>query len=343
VHSLQRRSGADRESVRLSDRRSRAVLVAPAVSVFVSVSVLRSQLLPRLSLILGVALGVSGCGWVFAEDGTSASLGTHADGALRAPVMLPMGGDGYTVPSHWRPRNSNFGTEELVGLLVRSARAVDEQLPGGVVAIGDLSRRGGGASIEHKSHRSGRDADIFYYALDEAGRPAAPGEAMLRFNAEGRAIRWSPARGEKPPNRSVPRYHFDTKRNWALVRALIVDPGTEVQWIFIQHNLAALLFREAVASGDDPAVLARAAYVLREPSDAEPHDDHMHIRVYCDARDRVYGCVDKGPVRWLKKGWKYMAPPLGRAPLRPDDTAWSLLRAMTGELPALFFGAPLTT
>ena len=247
-------------------------------------------------LVLGLALGSSGCGWVFAEDGTSASLGTHADGALRVPVMLPMGGDGYTVPSHWRPRNSNFGTEELVGLLVRSARAVDEQLPGGVVASGDLSRRGGGASIEHKSHRSGRDADIFYYAVDEGGRPVAPGDAMLRFNADGRAVRWSPARGEKPPNRSVPHYHFDTKRNWALVRALIVDPGTEVQWIFIQHNLAALLFREAVASGDDPSVLARAAYVLREPSDAEPHDDHMHVRVYCDTRDRAYGCVDKGLV-----------------------------------------------
>ena len=320
--------------VRLRARRSRAILIAAPARAAVPVVAV---------LALGLALGASGCGWVFAEDGTSASLGTHADGALRAPVMLPMGGDGYTVPSHWRPRNSNFGTEELVGLLVRSARAVDEQLPGGVVAIGDLSRRGGGASIEHKSHRSGRDADVFYYAVDEAGRPAPPGDAMLRFNAEGRAVRWSPARGEKPPSRSVPHYRFDTKRNWALVRALIVDPGTEVQWIFIQHNLAALLFREAVASGDDPAVLARAAYVLREPSDAEPHDDHMHVRVFCDARDRTFGCVDKGPVRWLKKGWKYLSPPFGRAPLRPDDTAWSLLRAITGELPALFFGAPLTT
>ena len=33
---------------------------------------------------------VGGCASVFAEDGTSASLGTTADGALRAPVMLPI-------------------------------------------------------------------------------------------------------------------------------------------------------------------------------------------------------------------------------------------------------------
>ena len=99
----------------------------------------------------------------------------------------------------------------MVGLLVRSTRAVDDELPGGVVHRRPVAA-GGGASIEHKSHRSGRDADVFYYAVDEAGRPAPPGDAMLRFNAEGRAVRWSPARGEKPPNRSVPHYRFDTKR-----------------------------------------------------------------------------------------------------------------------------------
>lgn len=325
MHSLQRGSGEDREGVRLIAgkwRRSPAILIAASVV---------------------ATVGGGGCASVFAEDGTSASLGTTSEGALRDPVMLPISGDGYVVPAHWLPRNSNYGTEELVGLVARSTRLVDDQVPGGIAAIGDLSRRGGGASIEHKSHRSGRDADIFYYAVDEGGRPVVPGEAMLRFNAEGRAVHWSPARGEKAPNRPVPRHRFDTKRNWALVRALIEDPGAEVQWIFIQHNLAALLFREAVASGEDPAVLARAAYVLREPSDAEPHDDHMHVRIYCDARDRTFGCVDKGPVRWLKKAWKYMAPPFGRAPSRPEDAAWTLLKTMTGELPPLFFRAPLTS
>ena len=289
------------------------------------------------------ACGAGGCAWLFAEDGAGTSLGTHADGALHSPVSLPVNGDGYSIPARWRTRNANFGTEELVGLLVRSTREVESLLPGGVASIGDLSRRGGGASVEHKSHQSGRDADIFYYAIDDKGAPVLPGEAMLRFNAEGKAARWSPARGQKAPARAVPPYRFDARRNWALVRALMVDPGAEVQWIFVQHNLVALLLREAAAEGDDPTVIARAAFVLREPTDAEPHDDHMHVRVYCDPRDRALGCVDKGPLRWWKKLWKYMAPPFGRAPFRSEDTVGTLLRMMAGELPAIFFRAPLTS
>ena len=286
---------------------------------------------------------VAGCAAAFGQDGTSVSLGTHADGALRSPVQLPPDGDGYTVPARWRSRNSNYGTEELVGALVRAARTVDRQAPGGVAAIGDLSRRSGGASVEHKSHQSGRDVDVFYYAVDEKGRPVVPGEAMFRFNAEGRAVRWSPPRGFQAPNRSVPAYRFDERRNWALVRALITDPGAEVQWIFVQHQLAALLLHEAAATGEDPSVLARAAFILREPSDSEPHDDHMHVRLYCAAQDRAFGCVDKGPTRWWKKLWKYMAPPFGRAPHRPDDLADMLLRLVDGELPARFFRGSLSS
>jgi penicillin-insensitive murein endopeptidase len=247
------------------------------------------------------------------------------------------------VPAPWRPRNSNFGTDELVGLVVRSTRAVERSLPGGVAAVGDLSRRGGGASVEHRSHQSGRDVDVFYYATDQAGHAMRPGEAMLRFNAEGRAVRWSPPRGQKPPARSVPPWRFDVARNWALIRALITDPGAEVQWIFIQRGLAARVMGEAARLGEDPALLARAAFILREPSDSEPHDDHMHVRIYCDASDRARGCVDRGPVRWWKKLWKYMKPPFDRLPDRPEDVGAAVARALHDELPALLFRGTLSS
>ena len=39
-----------------------------------------------------------------------------------------------------------------------------------------------------------------------------------------------------------------------------------------------------------------------------PHDDHLHLRIYCAADDRAYGCVDRGPTRWWKKRWKYLPP-----------------------------------
>src|SRR5262249_23811342 len=142
------------------------------------------------------------------------------------------------------------------------ARSVDRAFPGGVAAVGDLSRRNGGGSSEHKSHQNGRDVDGFYYATDARGEPAAPGQALFRFNGDGRAVRWSPARGLAAPARPVPAYRFDSKRNWAFVRALLSDPETEVEWIFVQRDLATLLMREAAEAGEDPALLARAAFIL---------------------------------------------------------------------------------
>ena len=69
-----------------------------------------------------------------------------------------------------------------------------------------------------------------------------------------------------------------------------------MQWIFIHRGLAAALLHEATRAGDDPALVARASFIMKQPSDAEVHDDHMHIRFYCAPADRSLGCVDKGPV-----------------------------------------------
>jgi len=327
VHSVQGRPGTDREGVRLRP--------APA----------RLTVFPLLVLALALASPAAvGCAGPLAQDWSSASLGTHADGALRRPALLPFDGDGYTVPGPWRERHSNYGTEELVNVVVRAARSVERAYPGSLASVGDLSRRAGGNSVEHKSHQSGRDVDVFFYATDREGRPTRPGEAMLRFNAEGRAVRWSPPHGMRPPARPVPASHFDARRNWAFIRALLTDPDAEVQWIFVQRDLGAMLIRDAALAGEDPALLARAAFVLHQPSDADPHDDLMHIRLYCDPSDRGFGCVDRGPVRWWKKMWKYMGPPFGRGPEAATREAVEALgAAIQGELPALLVGGALTS
>jgi penicillin-insensitive murein DD-endopeptidase len=100
---------------------------------------------------------------------------------------------------------------------------------------------------------------------------------------------------------------FDARRNWALVRALLSDPTVEVQWIFIHKALAELMLREGPESTDDPALVARAAALLHQPTDSQPHDDHMHIRVYCAAGDRMLGCLDHVPQLAQKKHGKYLA------------------------------------
>ena len=91
-------------------------------------------------------VGLGGCAGPLAFEQGSASIGTHADGTLRHPAMLPVEGDGYSIPVPWRGRRANYATEELVGAVVRAARAVDRDVPGGTAAIGDLSRRVGGGS-----------------------------------------------------------------------------------------------------------------------------------------------------------------------------------------------------
>lgn len=228
--------------------------------------------------------------------------------------MLAKTGDGYVIPGPWGDRRSNFGSDELVGMIVRATRAVARANPGSVAAIGDLSRRGGGGSIEHKSHHSGRDVDIFYFAVNASGKGVVPGNAMIHYDRSGRGTRWSPADGTPSPRGPVPDVRFDVRRNWHLVRALLRDTDAEVQWIFVQRDLASRLIQQGVVEGDDPALLARAVQIVRQPSDADPHDDHMHVRVYCDPDDRPLGCSDHGPVRWWKKRWKYMEPPFERAP-----------------------------
>src|SRR5262249_30385577 len=87
LHSLQRGPGAHREGVRLI----RATLRRASGH--------GSGTLVATALLF---CSLCGCASVFAEDGTSASLGTTSEGALREPVMLPVSGDGYIVPSHWR-------------------------------------------------------------------------------------------------------------------------------------------------------------------------------------------------------------------------------------------------
>jgi penicillin-insensitive murein endopeptidase len=226
--------------------------------------------------------------------------------------MLAIAGDGYTIGTPWRERESDYGTDQLVEAVVRASRTVARQAPGGMAAIGDLSRRGGGGSIEHRSHQSGRDVDVFFYAVNVAGRPMPPGGVMMHFDRLGRAVRWSPPKGAVAPKRPVPDARFDVRRNWAFIRALLQDPEVEVQWIFAQRDLTTRLLQQSVAEGDDPALRARAAQIVRQPSDSEVHDDHMHIRIYCDPSDRAVGCSDRGPARWWKKGWKYMEPPFGR-------------------------------
>jgi penicillin-insensitive murein endopeptidase len=182
-------------------------------------------------------------------------------------AWLPRHGEGYLIPDTWAERGLRYGTPELVGLVERAARAVVEDEPGAVLFVADMSLKSGAWTQWHRSHRNGCDVDLIFFAVDDEGRPAPAPDHMVSFDGDG--VAW----------RDGQRLHFDSARNWALVRALLTDPDAQVTRIFIATPLRARLLDYAVWTGEPPGLVARAAEVLGQPGDSEAHDDHMHVRI----------------------------------------------------------------
>jgi penicillin-insensitive murein DD-endopeptidase len=203
------------------------------------------------------------------------------------------------MPKLWQERGAAYGTDELVAAVQHVAGRVQREYPGALLGIGDMSLKGGGDSVLHKSHENGRDLDLIYYAVDERGRPAAPVDSMPRYPSwDGRA------RAPLPQEHGVSfgpfsTRFFDVARNWALVRALLEEPAIEIQYLFIHRRLRDRLLAHAVEIGEE---------LLRQPGDSAPHDDHLHVRIFCADDDRPFGCADRGPVLWWKTRMKYLQP-----------------------------------
>ena len=193
------------------------------------------------------------------KDSPSASIGRATDGRLRDGCELPKRGPGYA-----RRNRDGWGTDESVALIQWAASEVLRLYPRSArVVIGALSRSAGGRLGQHKSHQSGRDADIGYFASNN--RP------LKRFTPMG-------AR------------NLDVQKSWALIGALL-STG-RVQYIFMDYNLQALFYRHLEDMGTDSATLARifqfpAGRAVRRGviRHAAGHRDHFHVRFHCPASD----------------------------------------------------------
>lgn len=235
-------------------------------------------------LTLAAAAGCAQLGVV--GDGSSVSFGPPNQGALLDGSRLAVAGEGYEVPERWRLRGSQWGTDELVGVIRYAGQRVAAQLPGDRFQVADLSVGGGGSSPYHKSHQTGRDADLLFFVRDAAGKPARM-EIMRRFGDDGASI------DEGEP------LVFDAPRTWVLVRALLEAPGPGVKHLFIYAPLRDQLLDHARAIGEPEELVAWAAEVLAQPGDSAPHDDHLHLRVYCAETDPL--CEDYGRINAAKK------------------------------------------
>jgi penicillin-insensitive murein endopeptidase len=174
-----------------------------------------------------------------------------------------------------------WGLEPLVSMLDRAARAVRRQFPAVVMSVGHLSRAGGGDVEQHRSHESGRDADVGFFVRSAAGRQLlAP--HFVAFRSDGTAPTW-------------PGAYFDDAKNWALVAALVGDPEAHVTHVFVAAPLRARLLAYAERAGAPQATRIRAAELMQQPRGVLPHDDHFHVRIGCPAH--MNGCVENPTAR----------------------------------------------
>jgi penicillin-insensitive murein endopeptidase len=257
--------------------------------------------------LAGLALLLAACprhGLI--DDGTSISYGPSNHGKLMRPARLPSRGDGYWIPPRWAQRGLHYGTDELVALVVHVGRRIAHDSPGARVGVADLSRLRGGPSAWHHSHQTGRDVDLLFLATNARGAPVEL-TSMPVFDRSGVAMvpTGVPDDVLTPQGQAVQTVHFDVARNWLLVRALLENQVAPVQYMFIADFLKQLLIDHARRIGEPEALVQQAGFLMHQPGDSLPHDDHMHVRILCAASDREHGCHDRGALRWAKKGYKY--------------------------------------
>ncbi|HEY5922112.1 MAG TPA: penicillin-insensitive murein endopeptidase [Kofleriaceae bacterium] len=238
---------------------------------------------------LALAFAVAGCAELgVVTDGSSVSYGKPSRGYLIDGVKLPDRGDGFTTREMWSKRGNRYGTDELVGLIKGVAKRMRTKLKVRDVrlVVADLSGNGGGAAtLFHRSHQTGRDVDILYYTRDALGKPLEP-QAMVEFT------RTLAAKDESGVT-------VDIARTWLLVKELLTADEAMVQYIFMYQPIAQALIEHAQLKKEDPVIIARAIKACRQPGDSAPHNDHMHVRIYCPPEDRHFGCVDIGPLELL--------------------------------------------
>jgi penicillin-insensitive murein endopeptidase len=198
-----------------------------------------------------------------------------------------------------------WGLQPLVTMIDRAARAVRRHFPGTVTSVGHLSRQGGGDVQQHRSHESGRDADLGFFVRSSAGRQLlAP--HFVAFHGDGTAPSW-------------PGAYFDDAKNWALVAALVGDPDARVTHLFVAAPLRARLLGYAERVGAPASTRVRAAEIMQQPHGTLPHDDHFHVRIACPPG--MTGCVENPAPRARAAG---LAPasarPRGTEPVHPRVT-----------------------
>jgi penicillin-insensitive murein endopeptidase len=277
-------------------------LVAPIAALVATVTLSTGALSGSLAARqAGLHARVSGAPLTPAALRFGRSVGSPTAGHLIGGEHLAEGEALRVVPSD-AGGDVRWGLEPLVDMIERGARAVRKQFPDAVLSVGHLSREGGGDIDQHRSHESGRDADVGFYVRSYAGRPLLPSH-LVAFRGDGSAPTW-------------PGAYFDDARNWTLVASFVNDPQARVTHIFVASPLRARLLAYAEKIGASPHVRMRAAELMQQPHGALPHDDHFHVRIACPSR--MTGCVENPAPRAVAHTRRHAHAPALARPSRED-------------------------
>ncbi len=158
-----------------------------------------------------------------------------------------------------------WGTRYMNDTIISVAEEMAFILPeGDPIVIGDISRKGGGLLLGHKSHRNGVDADIGLYSGDN------------RQPADGAFHDLSPST-------------WDVEANWLMIKAML-DTG-RVKFILLDQVLIndmrkwllenRILERDEVDRIFPPPGTPRTWEMDGIVRHASGHRNHLHLRVRC--------------------------------------------------------------
>lgn len=194
------------------------------------------------------------------RDGKSVSWGSARSGRLYNGMAMES-----SVGLRVRKTDRAYGTRRTVQMLEAAAADVKARWPDApTLKVGDISFHRGGRMRPHKSHQSGRDADLSFYH-----RGNVLTEDFVDMTPET----------------------FDALKNWHLFKTL-VDTG-QVEYIFVEYRLQKQLYEYALSIGYTPEDLKP---ILQYPRGrdgkygiirhARGHDNHWHIRFRCGPHDK---------------------------------------------------------
>lgn len=164
-------------------------------------------------------------------------------------------------------RNNAYGHPALVLMLERSAKRMARDAPGSKLLVGDLSSKYGGPLSKHRSHQSGRDADVGFFVTNKQGRPR-DSKSFVAMDRDGNA-------------RDGSDYKFDEYRNWLLVQLWMKDTRARIMYVFVAAHLRKRLLAFAQARPAFRKYVERASTFLRQPTNSSAHNDHFHVRIAC--------------------------------------------------------------